>query len=208
METTLSIHETFSYWLLEYGSLTLFILLALGIIALPVPEETLMVMAGVLMADGHLHIHWTILAALGGSICGITVSYLVGATAGSYFLSKYGGWLGIKQEHIQKAHEWFEHYGKWSLFIGYFIPGIRHFTGFTAGTTKLAYHEFALFAYTGALFWVSTFLSVGYFFGHYWLKYLKNVEIGLDNQTTLIIVLLLFAIGAGLFFWRKSTSGK
>lgn len=196
------LYDTFSHWLLEYGSISLFFLLALGIIAFPIPEETLMVLAGILMADGHLHVHSTVLAAFAGSVCGITVSYLVGSTAGAYFLTKYGGWLGIKEEHVQKAHNWFEHYGKWSLFFGYFVPGIRHFTGFSAGTTKLSFHEFALFAYFGALFWVTTFLSIGYFFGHYWLDMLKNLEFSLDNTTTLIIALVIVAIG--LILWRRN----
>src|SRR5437762_1411273 len=128
-------YQTLSHWLLEYGSIALFFLLALGIIALPVPEETLMVIAGVLVFNGKLHAHSTFIAAYAGSISGITMSYVLGKTAGHYFLLKVFKWLGISSHHIDRAHEWFERYGTWALFIGYFIPGLRHFTGFTAGTT-------------------------------------------------------------------------
>ena len=124
--------------------------LALGIIALPVPEETLMVLSGFLMSQGTLRIAPTILAATLGSICGITVSYLVGKTAGYYFLHKHGSWLGLTEDRLDKAHEWFTKFGKWALLIGYFIPGVRHFTGLSAGTTRLDYSLFATFAYLGA----------------------------------------------------------
>lgn len=160
--------ETLSQWLLQYGAFALFILLAIGIIALPVPEETLMVVAGILMNNGNLHIPHVIIAAFAGSICGITGSYLLGRLASNFFIQKIGRWVGITEARFQAAQKRFEPYGKWALFIGYFIPGIRHLSGFSAGVAKLNYKEFALFAYSGAFAWVSLFLSVGYFFGDYW----------------------------------------
>lgn len=192
--------ETFSIWLLHYGSFVLFILLALGIIALPVPEETLMVLSGILMSQGHLFITSTIIAAFLGSVFGITVSYLIGRTAGFYVITKYGSWIGITKTQIEVAHGWFERFGKWALFVGYFIPGVRHLTGFTAGTTYLEYSKFALFAYAGALIWVATFLSLGYFFGAKWLEVLKNIEITGDD---IVLAVILVAIGLGIFLLRK-----
>lgn len=50
-------HETLSYWLLHYGNFALFALLAVGIIILPVPDETLMVLAGIFMYKGDMHLH-------------------------------------------------------------------------------------------------------------------------------------------------------
>lgn len=203
MDSVLS-HETLTYWLLHYGSITLFILLALGIVAFPIPEETLMVFTGILMSSGKLPIPPTILAALGGSLCGITISYLLGRTAGSFMIHKYGSWMGITEERLQKTHAWFEHYGKWSLFVGYFIPGVRHFTGLVAGTTALSFDQFMLFAYTGGFFWVTTFLSLGYFAGDSIIALQKNfaaLELGADWASLGLIALFLLCIGC-LAIWR------
>lgn len=187
--------ETLTYLTTQYGSGALFILLALGIIAFPIPEETLMVFAGILIASGKLHMHYTIIAALGGSLCGITVSYLVGRTAGSFVTHKYGRWMGLTEERLEKAHDWFQYYGKWSLFFGYFIPGVRHFTGLIAGTTALDVRLFMIFAYTGALLWVSTFLSVGYFFGEYaFLAYDKFATIEVRADWISIGLLAVFIL--------------
>lgn len=199
--------ETLSLWLIQYGSIALFILLALGIIALPVPEETLMVIAGTLMGNGHLLISPTIFAAFAGSVTGITISYLIGRTLGIFFIHKYGCWVGIREHHVQKVHVWFERFGKWALFVGYFIPGVRHFTGFTAGTSELSFRQFAIYAYTGALFWVSTFLSLGYFFGHYCVDHCQNMEIGTDK----IIIATAVVMGGALGLWwyrRKKIKRK
>lgn len=194
--------ETMSWWLVNYGSITLFVLLALGIIALPVPEETLLTITGILLYKGLLSIPITILAALAGSICGITVSYVIGKKVGSRLLHKYGKRFGITEKRLEKAHQWFEKFGKWSLFIGYFIPGVRHFTGISAGITELEYRHFALFAYTGALFWVTTFLSIGYFFGNYWMSVLALLE------ESLWYIVIAVTLAVTLFFAIKYLKKK
>src|SRR5262249_11216787 len=117
-------------WLTQYGSFALFGLLALGIIALPIPDETLMTFAGVMIAKGHLEMIPTLLAAYGGCFFGITVSYFIGRTAGTYLVKQYGSHIGLTEEKINRVHLWFEKIGKWTLLVGYFIPGVRHLTGY------------------------------------------------------------------------------
>lgn len=160
--------DALSQLLHQYGSIALFFLLALGIFALPIPDETLMVISGFLLAKGKLPFTPTLIAAYTGSMFGITLSYLVGFFVGKKALWKFGRYIGVTHERLEKAHNWFERFGKWTLLIGYYIPGIRHITGFAAGSTYLKYWEFAVFAYTGALIWVTTFLSIGYFFYQQW----------------------------------------
>lgn len=186
--------STLQLWLIHYGSFALFCLLTVGILALPVPEETLMVIAGVLMSQEKLHIPPTIIAAILGSLSGITASYILGWKTGHFLIGRYGSWIGVSQQQLDKAHAWFERFGKWTLFFGYFIPGIRHFTGFSAGMSSLRFRDFALFAYSGALIWVTFFLSIGYFFGNYWFSIFENFEISIDNILTIIILIVLVYI--------------
>ncbi len=196
----------FSQWLIEYGSIAVFFLLMAGIIALPfpVPEETLMIIAGVFMHQGKLLVFPTFFAAYTGAFCGITVSYIVGRTVGIYFVHRYGSWFGFGEERVAKAHTWFERFGKWGLFFGYFLPGIRHFTGLLAGVTALRYKEFALFAYSGAVIWVSLFLCIGYFFGRYWIAFFDHFEFDVEK---IIILLVSFIILLILYkFWNKRRS--
>ncbi len=192
-------HEVLSEWLLHYGAFALFGLLALGIIALPVPDETLMVLAGVLMFNGTLHIPSTILATVAGSITGITISYVLGRSLGKFVLKRYGSWFGLTDARVQLAHDWFDHLGKWALFFGYFIPGVRHLTGIVAGSIALEYTHFAFFAYSGAILWASTFLSIGYFFGNHWITVIEWVEIYIDE----IVLAAIFIACVYLIFHYK-----
>ena len=155
-------------WLNHYGSIVIFLWLALGIIALPIPEESLLLFIGYLMAKEKLPLFSTIFAAYAGTCCGITGSYGLGRATSHYIHRGWGRYLGLTPERFQKAHHWFERIGKWALFIGYFIPGVRHLTGYVAGALKLCYRHFALYAYSGGIIWSSLFMVLGYFFHNHW----------------------------------------
>ena len=117
---------TLLQWISQYGYLGIFCLLMFGIIGLPIPDEVLLAFSGYLVFKGQLAMAPTIASAFLGSICGVSVSYSIGRTGGSFLVRKYGRWFHVTQEKIDRVHEWLEHEGKWGLSIGYFIPGIRH----------------------------------------------------------------------------------
>jgi membrane protein DedA with SNARE-associated domain len=162
--------QYFQNILQHYGGLGLFFLLALGVFGLPIPDETILVFTGFLIAKGNLPIV-TIIWAYAGSVIGVTASYLLGLLVGKNVLVRFGRYIGITHKKLEKAHAWYERIGKWSLLIGYYIPGIRHLFGFFAGSAYLSYWRFALYAYTGGLIWTATFLSIGYFFYHQWVHW-------------------------------------
>lgn len=205
MDTTF-VPSTLALWLTQYGSFALFVLLALGIFALPIPDETLMLLAGVLMAHDKLLILPTYIAAILGSMAGITVSYCIGRSVGVLLVRKYGHWIGITEARMQYVHNWFERFGRWALLIGYFIPGIRQVTGYAAGITSMEYRHFAAFAYTGAMIWACMFLSIGYFLGDKW----ENIEAWLLAHWEYFAVLLLILLvsGAVFLYWRRCHAKK
>jgi membrane protein DedA with SNARE-associated domain len=192
-----------------YGYLAIFSLLVLGIVGLPVPDEFLLTLCGFLIYQGRLLPVPAFLSALGGSMSGITVSYLIGKTVGWKFLhSRFGRFLHISDARIRMVHDWFDRIGHWALMIGYFVPGVRHFTAIVAGTSKLEYRSFALFAYSGAVAWVSTFLFIGYHFGSRWEEILKLVDRHLKVGS--IVLGIAIVIYAAFRYWsarRRKVQG-
>ena len=156
-------HSLIVEYLLQFGPIFLFLALLLGIVWLPIPDETLLVSAGYLAAHHQVNLYLTILAAWTGSMTGITISYLLGRLVGKWTIKHYGHTLHLTPQNIVKVQSWFSKFGKWSLTIGYFVPFFRHLVGFVAGGTKLDYRLFALYAYCGAIIWSSTFLALGYY---------------------------------------------
>lgn len=188
---------TVLHWVATYGYVAIFSLLVLGIVGLPVPDEFLLASCGFLVFQGHLLLVPTAACALAGSMCGITCSYIIGRTVGWKFLhSKLGRFLHINDRQIARVHDWFDRMGHWALMIGYFVPGFRHFTAIVAGTSKLEYRGFALYAYSGALVWVSTFLFIGYHFGEHFKQILalveENLKVGSLVAGVVILAYLLF----------------
>ena len=163
-------------WITHYGYFAIFLCLVCGIVGLPVPDETLLTFTGFLVYKGNFSLPLAFGAALAGSLCGITVSYILGRTFGMQLIHRYGRYMHITEEHVEKAHAWFARVGHWGLTFGYFIPGVRHLTAYAAGMSALEPPQFALFAYTGGFLWVSAFLGLGYFLGDRWEAVEKNIE--------------------------------
>ncbi len=187
----------------QYGPIALFVLLVLGIVGLPVPDETLMVFTGALIAKGKLDPLTTWLAGVGGSMSGITISYIIGRTAGHAFLAKFGPWLHLTPERQEKMHAWFKGYGHWSLTFGYFVPGVRHFSAVFAGMSDLEWPVFARYAYSGSVLWVTTFLGIGYLLGDTWESATENL-----HRTIGILVVGGIVIGAVVFLVRRRYAKK
>jgi membrane protein DedA with SNARE-associated domain len=138
------------------------------------------------------------LSAFAGSASGITISYILGRTFGLKLIHRYGRYVRITEEHINKAHAWFARVGHWGLTFGYFIPGVRHLTAYAAGMSAVEPHQFALFAYSGSILWTASFISLGYFLGERWHAVQKNVE---RYMVGVAIALLILAIA--WLVWRK-----
>jgi len=155
-------------WLTQHGYTGLFFLLMLGILGLPIPDETLLVFCGYLIYKGRLLPVPAFACAVAGSICGITLSYLLGLKFCRDLIYRYGKYVRITPRHVEETTRLFERFGLWLLSIGYFIPGVRHFTALVAGMSQLRLRRFAAFAYSGAVVWVATFLTLGYIFGDGW----------------------------------------
>jgi len=187
------VEQTVVSWLADYGAPLLFVLLAVGVVGLPVPDETLLVVAGVLIGQGRLHAVATTAAAVGGAMAGITASFALGRFAGLPLILRYGSWLHVDAAVLTRVEHWFERAGKWLLVVGYFIPGVRHFTAVVAGASKLPVGTFMAFAYAGAAIWVSCFLTIGYVVGDRWR------EVAAKLQHHLLIASLVVAALAGAY---------
>jgi membrane protein DedA with SNARE-associated domain len=180
------------------GYAAIFVLLLLGIVGLPIPDETILVFCGYLIFKGTLHPVPAYLTALAGSWCGISLSYTIGRTLGAGAVSRYGQRLHLTEERLAQVHGWFDRIGHWALAAGYFIAGLRHLTAIVAGMSKLEFRSFALYAWSGGAVWALSFLLLGYTLGEQW------ETIGELIHRDMIYVSLALLAGVALFFlWRR-----
>jgi membrane protein DedA with SNARE-associated domain len=189
-------------FLQSYGYLAIFCLLMLGIVGPLIPDETILVVAGILVHRGNLSYLPVLITAYAGSFCGISLSYLIGLY-GFGWLERHWPWFArFSSEHLTRAEQWFVRFGRWTLFFGYFVAGVRHFTALFAGISRMPYRDFALFAYSGGALWVATFVSIGYFAGEQWAK------IGPALERDVLIAAVVIAAGLVLFWKLRRAPGK
>jgi len=190
--------EIILHWIAAYGLGAIFVLLTLGVFGLPVPDETLLTLTGVLIGQGRLGFPTAWIAAAAGSMCGITLSYVLGRTGGRAILIHYGSWLHVTHDRVARVEDWMEHSGRWALVFGYFVPGVRHLTAIVAGSSELPPSIFASAAYSGAALWSLTFIGLGWYVGERWEEVLAAVHRHLVAGALVlaIVVAAYFAIRA------------
>jgi membrane protein DedA with SNARE-associated domain len=193
--------EVVFQWVSTYGYGALFVLLMLGIVGLPVPDETLLVFCGYLISKGRLHPAYTLITAVLGSWCGITLSYWIGRTLGLGVVHRFGKYLHFDETRLYRVQRWFEHSGHWALFGGYYIAGVRHLTAVIAGASEVRFGTFVLFAWSGGLLWAAAFLTLGYFIGEDWRRIAELVN---RDLVYVSIALLLAAV----VYWLVRKRGK
>jgi membrane protein DedA with SNARE-associated domain len=196
--------QWFVEFLQHYGYIGVFLFFVLGIVGLPLPDEIMMTFLGYLSSIGQLHLAYTFLSALLGSATGITISYILGRRFGYPFLKKYGSKIFITRRRLRISQLLFRKYGSALLFVGYFIPGVRHVTAYLAGIACMSIPRFSVFAYLGAIFWCTTFIGLGYILGSNWeilFDYMHRF-----GAKALYIIVPLAAIFSGYYFWNQNRS--
>ncbi|MDO7907474.1 VTT domain-containing protein [Paenibacillus sp. JX-17] len=180
----------------QYGYIIIFIALALEMLALPLPGEMLMSYTGLFVYQGQLSWSLSIAAAGAGLIAGVTSSYWIGLRLGKPFVSKYGSRVHLGEEQLARMSVWFEKYGDKLLFFSFFIPGVRHVTGYFCGVTRMPFRRYAAYAYSGGVFWVGLFISLGTILGPKWEAYHGTVNryMLIFGAASLLISLLVYII--------------
>jgi membrane protein DedA with SNARE-associated domain len=179
----------------HYGYIILFSALVLELIAFPLPGELMMTYCGFLVYQSKMNWIISILVASAGVILGITISYFIGSRLGTRFFEKYGSYIHLGPNKMEKTSKWFKSSGNKLLILACFIPGVRHITGYFSGITEIPYKRFAINAYFGAFIWTATFISLGKVLGPNWDKFHSYISKYLIIGS-LIISLILITIYA------------
>ncbi|AIY05398.1 hypothetical protein Plano_1433 [Planococcus sp. PAMC 21323] len=174
----------------QYGYIVLFVALLLEMFAFPVPGEILMTYSGFLVYQHNLNWGYSILAAAIGTSIGMTTSYFIGYKVGAPFFIKYGTYFHMGPLKMEKTSLWFNKHGNKLLIIAYFIPGVRHITGYFSGIVRVPFRIFALYAYMGAFLWVSLFITLGKILGPQWEQFHTSIKTYLIVASFIAAVIL------------------
>ncbi len=190
------------HWIAQHGYGMIFILLALGIFGLPLPNDLILAYIGYLIFKGTLHPVPAFVAAFLGSLCGMMFNYALGRSFGGYIIHRFGRFLHVNPEQIERVRTWFEHSGRLGLVVGFFLPGVRHVTAFIAGTSRMIFREFVVFSSIGGLLWCATFIIFGYVLEEGWSRETERIHHFLEIGSLAAVAVL------GMYLLRQMIRKK
>jgi undecaprenyl-diphosphatase len=147
------------------GYVTLFFLVAVESLGIPLPGETALVAAAALAALGHLSIYAVVATAVAAAIIGDNAGYWIGRTGGIALLRRYGRFMHLDESHLERARRFFERHGPKTVFLGRFIALLRSWAAVLAGAASMPYRTFMLYNAFGAVCWGVIVGALGYVFG-------------------------------------------
>jgi membrane protein DedA with SNARE-associated domain len=192
------VFEHIRQFLVHWGYWGIAAFLLLENAGVPLPGETILLLASVLAFKNHeLRLQWIIVVGTLACTAGDNLGYWIGRAGGRPLLERWKKFFHVKDEHIHSGEELLERHGAPAIFFARFIAGARIVAGPLAGVLRMHWPKFALFNFLGALTWVTVIASLGYLFGSQIDRLLATVK---RVELALLIMLL---IGFAIYLCRK-----
>lgn len=167
-----------------YLILFLVIFVETGFVIMPfLPGDSLLFVIGTFASQGVFNIFLMGGLLIIAAILGDSLNYYIGSYLGENAFEKS---RFFKKEYLNKTKKFYEKHGGTTIFLGRFIPIVRTFAPFIAGVGKMDYKKFLTFNITGAICWVSLFLTAGYFFG--------SIPIVEENLSLILLGIVILSV--------------
>jgi membrane protein DedA with SNARE-associated domain len=161
--------KAFSIYLVHtYGYWGLLSALALEFVGLPVPGEPIQIFVGFQTSIGNMNFFLSFLFAFIGTNAGTVIAYSIGRFLGHDFVYRYGKYIFLKPDKIEKVNELFSRYEIPLYLFGRYIIGIRHIVPYVAGIYRRDLKMFSIYNLIGSAVWCFSLLAFGNIVGKRW----------------------------------------
>src|ERR671910_1933142 len=185
--------ETFYPLIEHYGYLIVFFGVMLGTTGIPFPSAAILLAAGVLVQQGHLNFRDAIVFGILGAIIGNQIGYWIGHRAGRPFVLKWGRFVKLTPERLERVERLFVRYGGKSVFAGRFFSVSRTLEALVAGISRMRWNTFVFYSVLSGVVWATAVVLAGYLFGQSW-----GATQHWSGRAPLLLVLIVVALGSYL----------
>jgi membrane protein DedA with SNARE-associated domain len=164
-----------------------------------IPSQIILPFSGFVASQGSLNIVLVIITVAIGAYLGSLPFYFIGRWGDDFvqkFLKKYGKYIFISNEDLDKGYKAFEKYGGGIVFFGRLLPLIRTVISFPAGAARMKFSVFSLYTIVGSLIFATVSCLAGYYMGESWAVVAVYIE-QYEN-----VVLALLSIALLIYIWR------
>ena len=152
-------------FILNYGLISIFVIVALEYANLPLPSEIVLPLAGILASECNMNIILIILVSIIGGIVGSLTNYYLGYFLGNPFIYKLKRKYPKTKRAIKESYRWMEKYEKVSVMLSRLVPLARTFISIVAGVTRMRVWEFVLYSSIGISVWNTILILIGFIIG-------------------------------------------
>ena len=175
-------------------------LMAIESACIPLPSEVILPFSGYLVATGRFSVWLVALAGATGSVVGSMVAYALGAWGGRPLLERYGPYVLVSMNDLDRADRWFERHGDLTVLVGRVLPVVRTYIGFPGGMTRMNLWRFNAYTFIGSFVWSLGLAWIGELLGEHW-----HAIGGWFHRFDVVIVALIVA-AAGWYVYRHVRS--
>jgi membrane protein DedA with SNARE-associated domain len=180
--------------LVDYGYWAVAIALLLENAGLPIPGETVLLLASFLAFSKHeLRLPWIIVVGTLAATLGDNIGYWIGHYGGRPLLERYRNIFRIRADTLERGEQLFGRYGSATVLFARFVFGMRVIAGPLAGVLRMHWRRFAIFNLLGAALWVTAISLVGFFFGSRWnqlMEVMKRFDLVLAGAFVVVVLVL------------------
>lgn len=188
--------QLIEHYMLVYGYWAVFFGVMLENAGVPIPGETILLIAGYFASTGEFNIALVMMIAASGAIVGDNIGFAIGHQYGRGFLLRVGRFFFLTPKRLAHMEHYFESHGNKTILVARFITGLRVFAALLAGASrKMPWRVFVLYNMAGAILWSVVITTLGYLFGASLPLLVKWV----GRSGT---ILLIAAIVTGIVVWR------
>jgi membrane-associated protein len=184
----------------HWGYAAIVLVVVLGNVGLPVPEETILVLAGYLVWRGPLRLALVLAVGISSAVAGDNLGYWIGRRYGRDVLDRYGPFL-VTPERLRSARDLMGRRGALAVFAARFVPGLRVLAGPLAGAGGLPFPAFFIANALGALVYVPFAVGLGYAVGYGLGDYVERLR-RVIGEVEHAILLTALVSGVAYLAWR------
>jgi membrane protein DedA with SNARE-associated domain len=184
-----------SHLIAVYGYAAVFVFVGAESLGIPVPGETVLVLAGTYAGHTHRLNPWVIFAvAAAAAIIGDNIGYWIGDKGGYWLARKYGPRVRLDERKLKIARYLFDRYGVRVVFFGRFVSILRAYAAFLAGVSKMRWRRFLPANAAGGIAWAAIYTFAAYLVGNALRRVSGTVNLILLGLAVVVIVVVLFVI--------------
>jgi len=185
----------------SWGYPAIFVVVVLGNVGLPVPEETTLIVAGYLVWQGYFRLALVLAVGVVSAVAGDNIGYWLGRRYGPAAVERVARWAAVDVERMESMRRFMLRRGALAVFLGRFLPGLRFLAGPLAGAAGLGFRSFLLANTLGAGVFVPYAVGLGYALGYGLAPYVDEIRL----VEWAVLAAVLFFVG-GLVGWRSLRS--